>query len=134
MHHIWVQVILFLYEFLCVFFHVEFHFHFVPDVPAVLCTNTQSADLTAWSFTADEGAADEAPQVDAAAPQTLHYTLNQQVQFHRIGEDGQVQVVSGRLENGCVMITEYQCVNFLFSGHSRYCSQKSHSPPKSFSS
>uniref|UniRef100_A0A8C6SLN2 Protein BANP n=1 Tax=Neogobius melanostomus TaxID=47308 RepID=A0A8C6SLN2_9GOBI len=29
-----------------------------------------------------------------ATPQTLHYTLaNQQVQFHRIGEDGQVQVI-----------------------------------------
>lgn len=42
---------------------------------------------------ADEGAADEAPSIDAATQQTLHYTLNQQVQFHRIGEDGQVQVI-----------------------------------------
>lgn len=36
----------------------------------------------------------ETAQIEAAAPQTLHYTLaNQQVQFHRIGEDGQVQVI-----------------------------------------
>lgn len=32
--------------------------------------------------------------IETATQQTLHYTLaNQQVQFHRIGEDGQVQVV-----------------------------------------
>lgn len=36
----------------------------------------------------------ETAQIEAASPQTLHYTLaNQQVQFHRIGEDGQVQVI-----------------------------------------
>lgn len=36
----------------------------------------------------------EPAQMDAAPQQTLHYTLaNQQVQFHRIGEDGQVQVI-----------------------------------------
>uniref|UniRef100_A0A3P8SFC8 Protein BANP n=1 Tax=Amphiprion percula TaxID=161767 RepID=A0A3P8SFC8_AMPPE len=33
------------------------------------------------------------PHIETATQQTLHYTLaNQQVQFHRIGEDGQVQV------------------------------------------
>lgn len=38
---------------------------------------------------------EEAPHIETATQQTLHYTLaNQQVQFHRIGEDGQVQVVS----------------------------------------
>lgn len=38
---------------------------------------------------------EEAPHMETATQQTLHYTLaNQQVQFHRIGEDGQVQVVS----------------------------------------
>uniref|UniRef100_A0A3B4V1J0 Protein BANP n=1 Tax=Seriola dumerili TaxID=41447 RepID=A0A3B4V1J0_SERDU len=32
--------------------------------------------------------------IETATQQTLHYTLaNQQVQFHRIGEDGQVQVI-----------------------------------------
>lgn len=41
--------------------------------------------------------AEEATHIETATPQTLHYTLaNQQVQFHRIGEDGQVQVVSVR--------------------------------------
>lgn len=36
----------------------------------------------------------EPAQMEAAPQQTLHYTLaNQQVQFHRIGEDGQVQVI-----------------------------------------
>ncbi|XP_068595494.1 protein BANP [Brachionichthys hirsutus] len=40
------------------------------------------------------GMAEEAANVEATTPQTLHYTLgNQQVQFHRIGEDGQVQVI-----------------------------------------
>ena len=40
---------------------------------------------------------EEGTQIESASPQTLHYTLaNQQVQFHRIGEDGQVQVVSVR--------------------------------------
>lgn len=38
---------------------------------------------------------EEASHIETATQQTLHYTLaNQQVQFHRIGEDGQVQVVS----------------------------------------
>ena len=38
---------------------------------------------------------EETGHIEAATQQTLHYTLaNQQVQFHRIGEDGQVQVVS----------------------------------------
>lgn len=37
---------------------------------------------------------DETGHIEAATQQTLHYTLaNQQVQFHRIGEDGQVQVI-----------------------------------------
>lgn len=41
--------------------------------------------------------AEEAAHIETATQQTLHYTLaNQQVQFHRIGEDGQVQVVSVR--------------------------------------
>lgn len=41
------------------------------------------------------GMAEEAAHIETTPPQTLHYTLaNQQVQFHRIGEDGQVQVVS----------------------------------------
>lgn len=38
---------------------------------------------------------EEAPHIETTTQQTLHYTLaNQQVQFHRISEDGQVQVVS----------------------------------------
>uniref|UniRef100_G3PCU0 Protein BANP n=1 Tax=Gasterosteus aculeatus aculeatus TaxID=481459 RepID=G3PCU0_GASAC len=38
--------------------------------------------------------AEETGHIEAATQQTLHYTLaNQQVQFHRIGEDGQVQVI-----------------------------------------
>ncbi|XP_029697030.1 protein BANP isoform X2 [Takifugu rubripes] len=37
---------------------------------------------------------EEAPHIETATQQTLHYTLaNQQVQFHRISEDGQVQVI-----------------------------------------
>uniref|UniRef100_A0A3Q2T2E5 Protein BANP n=1 Tax=Fundulus heteroclitus TaxID=8078 RepID=A0A3Q2T2E5_FUNHE len=48
---------------------------------------------TPRSTVAEEGISDEAAQMEAATQQTLHYTLaNQQVQFHRIGEDGQVQV------------------------------------------
>ncbi|XP_068169765.1 protein BANP [Antennarius striatus] len=45
--------------------------------------------------TATEGGmAEEAAHIETTTPQTLHYTLaNQQVQFHRIGEDGQVQVI-----------------------------------------
>uniref|UniRef100_UPI0037E80ECA protein BANP isoform X2 n=1 Tax=Semicossyphus pulcher TaxID=241346 RepID=UPI0037E80ECA len=40
------------------------------------------------------GGAEETAHIETATPQTLHYTLaNQQVQFHRIGEDGQVQVI-----------------------------------------
>lgn len=47
------------------------------------------------SFFADENISEESSHIEAATQQTLHYTLaNQQVQFHRIGEDGQVQVVS----------------------------------------
>ncbi|XP_073328580.1 protein BANP [Pagrus major] len=42
----------------------------------------------------EAGMAEEAAQIETATQQTLHYTLaNQQVQFHRIGEDGQVQVI-----------------------------------------
>lgn len=99
------------------FFNAAIHFPCVPNMAAVCSTNTQWAELTAWSFTADEGAADEAPHIDTATQQTLHYTLNQQVQFHRIGEDGQVQVVSDRLCHGYIMITGlYRCTsapNFL---------------------
>ncbi|XP_026166176.1 protein BANP [Mastacembelus armatus] len=37
---------------------------------------------------------EETAHIETATQQTLHYTLaNQQVQFHRIGEDGQVQVI-----------------------------------------
>ncbi|XP_037307691.2 protein BANP isoform X1 [Pungitius pungitius] len=43
---------------------------------------------------AEGGTAEETGHIEAATQQTLHYTLaNQQVQFHRIGEDGQVQVI-----------------------------------------
>ncbi|XP_030282448.1 protein BANP [Sparus aurata] len=42
----------------------------------------------------EAGMAEEAAHIETATQQTLHYTLaNQQVQFHRIGEDGQVQVI-----------------------------------------
>ncbi|KAM3609294.1 uncharacterized protein V6R79_012599 [Siganus canaliculatus] len=42
----------------------------------------------------DGGMAEEASNIETPTQQTLHYTLaNQQVQFHRIGEDGQVQVI-----------------------------------------
>ncbi|KAM9376875.1 protein BANP isoform 2-T2 [Pholidichthys leucotaenia] len=42
----------------------------------------------------EESLADETAHIETATPQTLHYTLaNQQVQFHRIDEDGQVQVI-----------------------------------------
>ncbi|XP_072241669.1 protein BANP [Leuresthes tenuis] len=42
----------------------------------------------------EEGISEEAAHIETATQQTLHYTLaNQQVQFHRIGEDGQVQVI-----------------------------------------
>nr|XP_020474208.1 protein BANP isoform X2 [Monopterus albus] len=40
------------------------------------------------------GIGEETAHIETATPQTLHYTLaNQQVQIHRIGEDGQVQVI-----------------------------------------
>ncbi|XP_028304435.1 protein BANP isoform X2 [Gouania willdenowi] len=50
---------------------------------------------TAWRRKQqDDGVVEETAQVEAATQQTLHYALaNQQVQFHRIGEDGQVQVI-----------------------------------------
>ncbi|XP_015259937.1 protein BANP [Cyprinodon tularosa] len=49
---------------------------------------------TPRSTVAEDGVSDEAAHLEAATQQTLHYTLaNQQVQFHRIGEDGQVQVI-----------------------------------------
>ncbi|MED6290593.1 hypothetical protein CHARACLAT_014676, partial [Characodon lateralis] len=49
---------------------------------------------TPRSTVAEEGISDDAAHIEAATQQTLHYTLaNQQVQFHRIGEDGQVQVI-----------------------------------------
>lgn len=47
-----------------------------------------------FCFCADESLSEETPHIEATTQQTLHYTLaNQQVQFHRISEDGQVQVV-----------------------------------------
>lgn len=46
---------------------------------------------------------EEAPHIETTTQQTLHYALaNQQVQFHRIGEDGQVQVVSLSLSLGLI--------------------------------
>lgn len=49
---------------------------------------------TPRSNAAEEGMTEETTHIEAATQQTLHYTLaNQQVQFHRIGEDGQVQVI-----------------------------------------
>ncbi|KAM7414318.1 hypothetical protein PAMA_019236 [Pampus argenteus] len=49
---------------------------------------------TPRSSVTEGGMAEETAHIEAATPQTLHYTLaNQQVQFHRIGEDGQVQVI-----------------------------------------
>ncbi|KAF7224704.1 protein BANP isoform X2 [Nothobranchius furzeri] len=49
---------------------------------------------TPRSSTADENMNEEPAHIETATQQTLHYTLaNQQVQFHRIGEDGQVQVI-----------------------------------------
>ncbi|XP_077359444.1 protein BANP [Festucalex cinctus] len=40
------------------------------------------------------GLSEETTHIEAATQQTLHYTLaNQQVQFHHIGEDGQVQMI-----------------------------------------
>ncbi|KAM9754156.1 protein BANP [Menidia menidia] len=43
---------------------------------------------------AEEGITEETAHIETATQQTLHYTLaNQQVQFHRISEDGQVQVI-----------------------------------------
>ncbi|XP_037539121.1 protein BANP [Nematolebias whitei] len=49
---------------------------------------------TPRSSAADENMSEESSHIEAATQQTLHYTLaNQQVQFHRIGEDGQVQVI-----------------------------------------
>lgn len=52
------------------------------------------------SSQSDGNMAEETAHIETATPQTLHYTLaNQQVQFHRIGEDGQVQVVSVMYKN-----------------------------------
>ncbi|XP_051239361.1 protein BANP isoform X2 [Dicentrarchus labrax] len=49
---------------------------------------------TPRSTGSEGGLAEEASHIESATQQTLHYTLaNQQVQFHRIGEDGQVQVI-----------------------------------------
>ena len=43
-----------------------------------------------------DGGSIETSHMETTTQQTLHYSLaNQQVQIHRIGEDGQVQVVSG---------------------------------------
>ncbi|KAL7401933.1 hypothetical protein ABVT39_007027 [Epinephelus coioides] len=49
---------------------------------------------TPRSTSTEGGMAEETAHIETATQQTLHYTLaNQQVQFHRIGEDGQVQVI-----------------------------------------
>ncbi|KAM4619454.1 protein BANP isoform 2-T2 [Polymixia lowei] len=50
--------------------------------------------LAVKSFSKQGGVAGETAHIETAAQQTLHYALaNQQVQIHRIGEDGQVQVI-----------------------------------------
>ncbi|XP_061773515.1 protein BANP isoform X3 [Nerophis ophidion] len=50
--------------------------------------------LAVKSFSKQGGLAEEATHIETATQQTLHYALaNQQVQFHHIGEDGQVQVI-----------------------------------------
>lgn len=63
-------------------------------------------------FYPEGGMGEETAHIEAATQQTLHYTLaNQQVQFHRIGEDGQVQVVSIRhLIRQCF----YESINNIF--------------------
>ena len=49
-----------------------------------------------WFCVSPDGGAVETTHMETTTQQTLHYSLaNQQVQIHRIGEDGQVQVVSG---------------------------------------
>ncbi|XP_075998193.1 protein BANP [Genypterus blacodes] len=49
---------------------------------------------TPRSSAGEGGIEEETAHIEAATRQTLHYTLaNQQVQIHRIGEDGQVQVI-----------------------------------------
>ncbi|XP_032379345.1 protein BANP [Etheostoma spectabile] len=49
---------------------------------------------TPRSSAGEGGMGEETGHIETATQQTLHYTLaNQQVQFHRIGEDGQVQVI-----------------------------------------
>ncbi|XP_034541975.1 protein BANP [Notolabrus celidotus] len=49
---------------------------------------------TPRSTSSEGGLTEETGHIETATQQTLHYTLaNQQVQFHRIGEDGQVQVI-----------------------------------------
>uniref|UniRef100_A0A3B3YAJ6 Protein BANP n=1 Tax=Poecilia mexicana TaxID=48701 RepID=A0A3B3YAJ6_9TELE len=54
----------------------------------------QSLAVKSFSKRTPRSISDEAAQIETATQQTLHYTLaNQQVQFHRIGEDGQVQVL-----------------------------------------
>lgn len=50
--------------------------------------------LAVKSFSKQGGVGAEAAHMEGATQQTLHYALaNQQVQIHRIGEDGQVQVI-----------------------------------------
>ncbi|KAM6960948.1 protein BANP isoform 2-T2 [Aplochiton taeniatus] len=50
--------------------------------------------LAVKSFSKQGGMGAEASLIEGATQQTLHYALaNQQVQIHRIGEDGQVQVI-----------------------------------------
>ncbi|XP_053740527.1 protein BANP isoform X1 [Synchiropus splendidus] len=60
-----------------------------------LAVKSFSKRLTTRSTSADGGITEEPAHIETSPHQpTLHYTLaNQQVQFHRIGEDGQVQVI-----------------------------------------
>lgn len=62
----------------------------------LLCfTDRGPLNHTAFFSKLDGAMVEEAPHIETTTQQTLHYTLaNQQVQFHRISEDGQVQVVS----------------------------------------
>uniref|UniRef100_A0A7N5ZR78 Protein BANP n=1 Tax=Anabas testudineus TaxID=64144 RepID=A0A7N5ZR78_ANATE len=54
----------------------------------------QSLAVKSFSKRTPRNSVSETAHIEAATQQTLHYTLaNQQVQFHRIGEDGQVQVI-----------------------------------------
>uniref|UniRef100_A0A3Q3XI88 Protein BANP n=1 Tax=Mola mola TaxID=94237 RepID=A0A3Q3XI88_MOLML len=54
----------------------------------------QSLAVKSFSKRTPRSTGSEGAHIETATQQTLHYTLaNPQVQFHRIGEDGQVQVI-----------------------------------------